>query len=179
MRNAISLLKAWNAHPRAQIGWAAAVNLFVIFCGFYLMIWAPVVALLIALRLSRHTGAGAQEVVILGGGAKAALACVLILTLLLSGALAGFMRALFRGGLFDRTWVMAAFMPAVLALLVWLGSVLRQATQLVSATGGDNVLVVAYLAAWLLPIGYVAKVPWDEFRDRCAGVVEKRWTLRS
>ena len=179
MRNLIHLLRAWNAHPHAQTAWAAAVNLFVIFLGFYLMVWAPVTGLLIALRLSRHTGAGAQEVVMLGGGAKAALACVLIATLLLSGALAGFMRALFRGGMLDRTWVMVAFMPAVLALLVWLGSVIRQATQLASATSGDNVLVVAYLAAWLLPIGYAAKVPWDEFRDRCAGVVERLWTLRT
>ena len=179
MRNPIPLLKAWNEHPWAKTGWAAAVNLFLIFFGFYLMIWAPVTGLLIALRLSRHTGAGAAEVVILGGGAKAALACVLVATLLLSGVLAGFMRALFRGGMLDRTWVMAAFMPAVLALLVWLGSVIRQASQLVSATGGDNVLVIAYLAAWLLPIGYAAKVPWDEFRDRCAGVVERRWTLRN
>ena len=178
MRNPIHLLRAWNEQPRVQTGWAVGVNLFVIFVGFYLMIWAPVMALLIALHLSRHTGVGAQEVVMLGGGAKAALACVLVATLMLSGALAGFMRALFRGGMFDRTWVMAAFMPAVLALLVWLGSVIRQATQLVAATGGDNVLVVAYLAAWLLPIGYAAKVPWDEFRDRCAAVAERRWTLR-
>ena len=179
MRNPIRLLRTWNEHPRAQAGWVAAVNLFVIFCGFYLMIWAPVMALLVALRLSRHTGMGTQEVVTLGGGGKAALSCVLVATLVLSGALAGFMRALFRGGLFDRTWVMAAFMPVVLALLVWLGAVIRQATQLVSATGGDNVLVIAYLAAWLLPIGYAAKVPWDEFRDRCAAVVERRWTLRN
>jgi hypothetical protein len=74
---------------------------------------------------------------------------------------------------------MAAFMPALLELLVWLGYVVRHASSLITAAGGDNLMIIAYLTAWLLPIGYAAKVPWDEFRDRCASHVERQWTLRN
>jgi hypothetical protein len=117
----------------ARTGWAAAANLCIIFYGFYLLTWAPVATLVACLKLSAHIGRGANETVILGVGAKLALALVAAAVLILSSALAGFMRALFRGGMFDRTWIMAAFMPALLGLLVWISYVVRHASSLITA----------------------------------------------
>ena len=179
MRAPLPSFRRWcDARPWTRIAWAATVNVCVIFYGFYMLTWAPVATLVACLKLSRHVGHGSSETVLLGLGAKVAMGLVVVAALLLSSALAGFMRALFRGGMFDRAWVMAAFMPALVGLLIWVGYVVRHASSLIATAGGDNLLIVAFLTAWLLPLGYAAKVPWDEFRDRCASYVEQKWTLR-
>jgi hypothetical protein len=91
--------------------------------------------------------------VVFGVGTKLALGSAVTAVLVSSSALVSFLRALFRGGIFDRTWIMVAFMPALLGLLVWPGYVLRHASSLITAAGGDNLMIIAYLTAWLLPIG--------------------------
>jgi hypothetical protein len=99
MRPPLPSFRRWcDARPWTRKAWAATVNVCVIFYGFYLLTWAPVATLVGCLKLSRHVGHGASETVLLGLGAKVAMGLVVVAALLLSSALAGFMRALFRGG---------------------------------------------------------------------------------
>lgn len=117
MSNPIHALRRWSERrPYTRTVLAAAANLCVMFYGFYLLLWTPVEALLLALHYAPHVGTAGHEVILLNGGAKLALGCVVSATLPLSAAVAGFMRALFRGGMFDRTWILAASMPALLGL---------------------------------------------------------------
>ncbi|MEG3085411.1 hypothetical protein U1707_17335 [Sphingomonas sp. PB2P12] len=154
------------------------VNAFMIAMGFMLIVFIPAVILLAVMHSSGIKNQNGTEFLSISVTLKVTLSICILFVAVVSGALAGLMRSLFRGGMFDIWWVMLSFFAASASLFIYVSFVVRQTTTALTSVGGDTPTVVAFLTGWLLLLGYTAKVPWDEFRDRCAALFDGKWELR-
>ncbi len=168
--------RAWGESQKwLLVSYFSLMNILTIFAGIYAVTWTPVSVFLVVAHPAPHAGSGASESITLSPGLRSALGLTLLFALIVAGMVGGLMRALFRDGMFSNRWAIGALMPAFLALFVWLTHVIRQASVEMPLNNGDNLLVLGYFGAWLLIVGYVAKVPWNEFRDRCATWATEKW----
>jgi hypothetical protein len=155
-----------------------ALNIMVIAIGFAAIVEIPVEVLLIATKKAGQTPQNGRQFLSLTTSMKFAMCISLVLVAAISGGLAGLMRSLYRGGIYDNWWSLLGSFAAFAALVLYIGHVVRQITNALRSVDGDTSLIITFLTAWLLLLGYAAKVPWDEFRDRCAAYCEGKWDLR-
>jgi len=153
-------------------------NIILIAIGFAVIVHIPVQVLLVITKKAGSTLPNGKQVLTLTTSMKIAMGISLVVVAAISGALAGMMRSLYRGGIYDNWWSLLGSFVAFATLVLYIGHVIRQTTNALSSVSGDVSVVVAFLTAWLLLLGYVAKVPWDEFRDRCAAYFEAKWDIR-
>lgn len=154
------------------------LNILFIAMGFAAIVEIPVEILLIITKKAGTTLPSGKQVLILTTQMKIVMGISLITVAAISGGLAGFMRSLYRGGIYDNWWSLLGSFVAFATLVLYIGHVIRQITTALSSVTGDVSLVVAFLTAWLLLLGYAAKVPWDELRDRCAAYCEAKSEFR-
>ncbi len=154
------------------------VNAFLIALGFMVIVFIPAVFLLVVIHISGIKTQNETDFLSISVTLKISMAICIFIVAVVSGGLAGLMRSLFRGGMFDVWWLMLAFFAASASLFIYVSFVVRQTTIALISVGGDTPTVVAFLTGWLLLLGYTAKVPWDEFRDRCTALFDGKWELR-
>ncbi|MGN7161788.1 hypothetical protein [Sphingomonas sp. SAFR-052] len=154
------------------------INGFLIILGFIVIVYIPAVVLLGVMKASGFKAPDGSEALAISALLKATLAACIFFVAIVSGATAGLMRSLFRGGMFDLQWIMLAVFAASVSLFLYVSFAVRQITTALNTVGGDTPTIVAFLTGWLLLLGYTAKVPWDEFRDRCAALFDGKWELR-
>ena len=168
-------MRAWfNRHPLLVRAAECGLHLLLIGGGMVLLLSAPIEVLLIVAKISEHSGEGADAAIRLGFGAKALMAATLGCMAVGSAMVAGFARHSLTT-LFTGRWTVLLPVAATFALLLWVSHVFRHAIGLIQAQRGDNWFIVVFLTAWVLLIGYVCKVPWDEARDRWRKVAEGFW----
>jgi len=153
------------------------LNGLIIAIGFGIIIQVPAEVLLIVSRKFGRVLPSGREVLLLTVRTKIVMVGSLVLVTIVSGALAGLVRALCRGGIYGNWWSLLGWFTLFGALFLYIGYVARQITGSLTTVTGDTPIVLTYLTAWLLLLGYVAKVPWDEYRDRCASFWERKWDL--
>jgi hypothetical protein len=153
------------------------INLVAVAFGLITLISIPNAILLGALKAGRIVGQAPAQALVFDMWFKVICGIVAICALILSAFIAGFVRSLLRGGMFDRWWMMVFLLGCFVLLFAWIGQVVREVTTALPIGVGENYLIVAFLSLWLLAIGYVVKVPWDELRDRFCSLCD-RWPLR-
>lgn len=154
------------------------LNAMIIAIGFGVIVHIPTQVLVV---ISHNAGSklpDGHEVLLLTVGMQVIMVASLVLVTAVSAALAGLMRSLYRGGIYDNWWSLLGSFAAFASLFLYIGHVVRQITGSLATVGGDTPMMVTYLTAWLLLLGYAAKVPWDEFRDRCASHCDRNWDMR-
>jgi hypothetical protein len=154
------------------------LNILFIAIGFAFIVEIPVEVLLNVTKKAGRTLPNGKQVLMLTTSMKIAMGISLVMVAAISGGLAGLMRSLYRGGIYDNWWSLLGSFVAFATLVLYIGHVIRQITNALGSVSGDVSLVIAFLTAWLLLLGYAAKVPWDEFRDRCAAYCEGKSGLR-
>ncbi len=154
------------------------LNILFIAIGFAFIVEIPVEVLLNVTKKAGRTLPNGKQVLILTTSMKITMGISLVMVAAISAGLAGLMRSLYRGGIYDNWWSLLGSFLAFATLVLYIGHVIRQITNALSSVSGDVSLVIAFLTAWLLLLGYAAKVPWDEFRDRCAAYCEDKSGLR-
>lgn len=63
-------------------------------------------------------------------------------------------------------WALLIWVAAAALFLLSVASVVSEVKEGLRLTLDDNAYVLAYLAAWLVVLGYLSKLPWDEARER-------------
>ena len=83
--------------------------------------------------------------------------------IMVSAVLGAFQKRILRK--FGR-WALLLWVAAAALFLLSVASVVSEVKEGLRLTLDDNAYVLAYLAAWLVVLGYLSKLPWDEARER-------------
>lgn len=179
LNRAITSYREWTQRtPLVHRPLFYVLNALIIAIGFGVIVHIPTQVLVVISHKAGSELPDGQEVLLLTARMKVIMVGSLILVTVVSGALAGLMRSLYRGGIYDNWWSLLGSFAAFATLFLYIGHVVRQITGSLASVGGDTFMMITYLTAWLLLLGYAAKVPWDEFRDRCASYCDRNWDMR-
>lgn len=154
------------------------INLGAVILGFLILVPFLPSIIGIIINLSAVRKSDGTHLLLISDRLKIVMATSLFIEAIFAGVLGGLMRSLFRGGMFDRLWLMLLCFAAFATVFLYSGSVVTEVTEALASVGADKPLVAMFLSGWLLLLGYTIKVPWDEFRDRCAGFFDRVWEPR-
>ena len=150
-------------HPWTDIVARFTVEAWLILLGTYLVLYLPMELLVGVSGNATRKGASGLPVE-LSTASKWTLFASIVAVAISSAALAGFTRAFLTRSVGNRWWALL-FVVAGVTLPIGVGHMLRPLPTLSDVQVGDAPLIISYVAAYLLLVGYLSKVPWDHARD--------------
>lgn len=157
---------AWsNKHPRSAKAVASAALVILLAMYHYAFVLVPLTIFEAGVRASAAASRSPDTALHLLPGVKLMWGGTVVILFALSAILAGMQKQVL--SIFGR-WLLVVWAGASGSLLVSAGWVLRDVAARLDVKLEDNGLVIGFLAAWVLVIGYLSKQPWDEARDRWA-----------
>lgn len=158
--------------PPKDRGITAFVTCLIYVAGIWVLAAIPTYGLLIVLRWG---AVESQDVVFLSPFGRCALFAVALAMFGGSLLVGGFVRAFMRPELVGKLWLVGVGCALFLALPYLSDAIRRMVTSLGHWDQGDNATVGAFLAFWILMVGYAAKTLWDELRDRLSAALPGCW----
>lgn len=155
--------EAWREkHPRMTnfLINSSFVWMYVLYYAFFIVI--PFELFLCGVSQSAQFGPAGESITLLPW-VKLMWAATIPAMFVLSAIAAGLQKWILSQ--FGRWSLLPGVAVAAIFLLAWAQKFADVAGRL-DRLRGDNALLAAFLGAWLMVIGYLSKLPWDEARDR-------------
>ena len=156
--------RAWEARcPRTA---KFALNLLLVgLYAFYhaVFVMVPVEIFTAGIDASAPISPTPDKSVVLLPWVKVMWVATILAMFMVSAVLGAFQKRILRK--FGR-WALLLWVAAAALFLLSVASVVSEVKEGLRLTLDDNAYVLAYLAAWLVVLGYLSKLPWDEARER-------------
>jgi hypothetical protein len=143
--------------------------------GMTVLVAAPLQLLAVA---SRRCGVMQIDGLHLSACGAPALIAIGAFTLLLSVAIGGWARVVFRHQHFSWPWLAILTLTTVYGVSVTAETMPSAVDTMHSMSGGDSAKAGAFIGFWILMVGYSSHAVWDEARDRAEAYFSARMASR-